>query len=201
MRIEAAIWIYWACCLATAVALAGGRGLVRPLLGPRASPAGIQPGYMAWLLVGWSTTLLAAGCYVLFTKKLQTGPYHLGDLVAFSFLNGVLEQSMFLFWFVAGCCLGRLLAPGRPLVTFACGYLGFAVYSGLIHGLFWLPVLPPHRPVALPMAALLTAMSFSWMWLFWRYRAVLAIIAMHVVADLLMMTHLHSTLFEPLSLA
>ena len=51
------------------------------------------------------------------------------------------------------------------------------------------------------MAVLLSAMSFAWMRLFWRYRSLLAIIAMHVVVDLLMIGHLHFTWFERLRLA
>ena len=50
------------------------------------------------------------------------------------------------------------------------------------------------------MAVALAAMSLVWMWLAWRYRAIVAIIAMHMAIDFLTAGHLHFTWFEPFQL-
>lgn len=60
-------------------------------------------------------------------------------------------------------------------------------------------VLPPHQPVSL-MALALATMSLVWMWLAWRYRAIVAIITMHMAIDFLTTGHLHFTWFEPFQL-
>src|SRR5262249_20609618 len=114
-------------------------------------------------------------------------------IVLFALFNGVLEQFMFVFWFLLGCWLVRK-ATGSPLLVFLGGYFAFFAYSGPIHMLFWIRVLPQNVPPA-PIGALFTAMSLLWMWLFWRYRGLLAISVMHIVIDFLMTSHLHSHLF------
>jgi hypothetical protein len=50
---------------------------------------------------------------------------------------------------------------------------------------------------ALVMPVLLLIMSLVWMWLFWRYRTVVAIMAMHMVIDFLTIGHLNFPWFEP----
>jgi hypothetical protein len=74
-------------------------------------------------------------------------------------------------------------------MIFVGGYLSYFIYSGAIHGLFWFQLWPEHDPF-MPVA-LFALMSFFWMWLFWRYKAVLAIVAMHVVIDFLTVGYLH----------
>ncbi|MFQ3613728.1 MAG: hypothetical protein SNJ68_08445 [Cyanobacteriota bacterium] len=88
----------------------------------------------------------------------------------------------------------------RPLGEFLSGYLSYVLYSGLIHPFFWFAVLPEHQPF-LPMVAILPLMSFFWMWLYWRYRDLLSIIAMHIVIDWITVGHLHFPWFEPFQLA
>ncbi|MEO1403570.1 MAG: hypothetical protein AAFV72_20310, partial [Cyanobacteria bacterium J06635_1] len=127
------------------------------------------------------------------------GPYELTDLTLFSIANGVLEQLMFVFWFLVGSYLGGRLFPKQPLRSFGMGYLSYVIYSGLIHPLFWVRVLPSHEPF-LPMIGILPLMSLFWMWLLWRYRAVTAIVAMHIVIDFLTIGHLHFPWFEALYL-
>jgi hypothetical protein len=51
------------------------------------------------------------------------------------------------------------------------------------------------------MAFILPFMSLFWMWLFWRYQAIVAIIAMHVAIDFLTVGHLHFPWFESIQLS
>ncbi|MEM9161981.1 MAG: hypothetical protein AAGC54_02795 [Cyanobacteria bacterium P01_F01_bin.4] len=200
MAIEPEIWIYWGCCFASALLLALWVVRYRPVADGLISPdVDDRDGYLSALAMGWGVTLLAAAIYVLFTQKYVDGAYQLTDLTLFSVANGVLEQLMFVFWFLVGSYLGQRLFPKQPIRSFWVGYLSYVVYSGLIHPLFWVQVLPSHEPF-LPMIGILPLISLFWMWLLWRYRAVMAIVAMHIVIDFLTIGHLHFPWFESLYL-
>jgi chlorophyllide a hydrolase len=196
MNIEWSIWIYWGLCLVATLTVAAHRRVANGLLWPPSSSATVRRGYRRSLALAWALTVLTAGAYVLLTHKLQTGPYTMADLIAFALLNGVLEQLMFIFWFLAGCWLAKSWRAKRPRAQFFVGYLTFAVYSGLIHAWFWIKVLPPHVPAGAVVVPALSLMSLSWMWLLWRYRAIIAIVAMHVALDFVMVGYLHSHWFE-----
>jgi chlorophyllide a hydrolase len=196
MKIELSVWIYWAVCLAAATTVVLNREFAYGLL--RSPTAQVFPryGYGSSLTIAWVLTLLAAGSYVALTHKQQTGSYDAADLIAFAVLNGVLEQFMFIFWFLLGCYLTRVWRANHPIAEFFVGYLTYAIYSGVIHAWFWMGVLPPHVPNRIVTVPSLSIMALSWMWLLWRYRAVVAIIVMHVTMDMLMIGHLHSHWFE-----
>ncbi|MEM8805823.1 MAG: hypothetical protein AAGF01_07335 [Cyanobacteria bacterium P01_G01_bin.38] len=200
MAIEPEIWIYWGCCCVSALFLALWVSRYRPVADGLISPdVDDRDGYLSALVMGWGVTLLTSVIYVLFTQKYVDGAYRLTDLTLFSVANGVLEQLMFVFWFLVGSYLGQRLFPKQPLRSFWVGYLSYVIYSGLIHPLFWVQVLPSHEPF-LPMIGILPLMSLFWMWLLWRYRAVIAIVAMHIVIDFLTIGHLHFPWFESLYL-
>jgi hypothetical protein len=176
------------------------RTLYFRLLSPNFNSLQKDKNYTIALTLGWITTLLAATVYILFTRKYETGAYEIPDLLMFAFSNGVLEQFMFIFWLLLGCYIGKRYAPNSPKLIFTFGYISYAIFSGLIHAFFWTTVLPRHEPVSAIMAVALSIMSLVWMWLFWRYRAVIAIIAMHIVIDFLMIGHLHFNWFESFQL-
>jgi chlorophyllide a hydrolase len=197
MAIEMSIWIYWlACGLATILILINQQSIPK-LLSPCLDLPQRQHGYPLALILGWLATLLAALGYVLLTRKDVAGSYQIQDLSVFSLLNGTLEQFMFIFWFLLGCWLGSKLGIQPSWKNFGLGFLSYSVYSGAIHGLFWVTVLPSHQSVDVIRLGLLMMMSIAWMWLFWRYRAVMAIIAMHMVIDFLTIGHLNFAWFEP----
>jgi hypothetical protein len=189
------IWIYWGFCLIAAVLVIVNRNQAYDLLSPLLSSFDKKRGYHFYLSLGWGATLLASASYILLTHKFESGSYSLPDLLTFSVLNGILEQFMFIFWFLLGCYAGKIMTPNRPKLIFVSGYIGYALFSGLIHALFWVAVLPSHQPSLLTPVAL-AGMSLVWMWLFWRYQALVAIIAMHIVIDFLMIGYLHFSWFE-----
>ena len=197
MNIETAIWIYWGFCVIATLLVITNRKFAYDLLSPNSESCQQDRGYKISLLLGWGTTLLAAVIYILFTVKNETGPYEMPDLISFSLLNGVLEQFMFIFWFLAGCYLAQKRFPKQSIAVFILGYFSYCLYSGVAHSVFWFQVLPAHEPFT-PMALILPFMSTFWMWLVWRYRAVMAIIIMHIAIDFLTVGHLHFTWFEPL---
>ena len=197
MHIELSIWIYWLFCAIATLLVIVNRKFAYELLSPESASSHQDRGYAVSLQLGWAATLLASGVYILFTIKKITGPYQLPDLTLFSLLNGVLEQFMFIFWFLVGCYLAQKRFPKQSVTVFILGYVSYCLYSGIIHPFFWFQVLPDHQPFML-MALILPFMSAFWMWLLWRYRAVMAIITMHIVIDFLTIGHLHFTWFEPL---
>ena len=197
MAIETNIWIYWFFCAIATFLVISKRSFVYELLSPDSDSSHKKKNYRISLFLGWMLTFLASAIYILFTVKKETGLYELPDLISFSLLNGVLEQFMFIFWFLIGCYLAQQKFPQHSIAIFILGYIGYFIYSGLIHPLFWFQVLPAHEPFT-PMVLILPFMSIFWMWLFWRYRAVIAIVAMHIMIDFLTIGHLHFTWFEPL---
>jgi chlorophyllide a hydrolase len=197
MAIEVPVWIYWLVCMLATLLLVTNQQRIPNLLSPDLDSPQQQQGYSLALTLGWATTLLAAIGYILLTRKEAPGSYQIQDLIVFSLLNGVLEQMMFVFWFLLGCWLGSQLKIQHPWQIFSLGCLSYMVYSGAIHALFWVNVLPTHQFSDVIRPGLLVAMSLMWMWLFWRYRAVVAIIAMHIVIDFLSVGHLHFSWFEP----
>ncbi|PSB04809.1 hypothetical protein [Merismopedia glauca] len=199
MAIETNIWIYWFFCAIATVLVIFNRKFADTLLSPDLNSPQKDQNYKISLILGWVFTLLASAIYILFTAKKETGSYELTDLIGFSFFNGVLEQFMFIFWFLVGCYLAQKKFAKHSMVIFVFGYIGYFLYSGLIHPLFWFQVLPDHEPF-MPMAFILPLMSIFWMWLFWRYRAVVAISIMHIVIDFLTVGHLHFPWFESIQL-
>jgi hypothetical protein len=200
MAIETSIWTYWLFCATAMFLIVANRQFAYPLLSPDLDSPQKDKNYIIALVLGWIATLLAATAYILFTRKYETGAYQIPDLLLFAFSNGILEQFMFIFWLLVGCYLGKRYAPNSPKLIFTFGYISYAIFSGLIHAFFWTTVLPSHEPVSAVMAVTLGIMSLIWMWLFWRYQAIVAIVAMHIVIDLLMIGHLNFHWFESIQL-
>jgi hypothetical protein len=199
MAIEGQIWIYWLMCGVATTLLVLNRQQISSLLSPELALPQPRPGYRWALILGWIATLLAAMAYVLLTHKQVAGTYRIQDLVLFASLNGALEQLMFIGWFLLGCWIAHRLNIKLSWQMFGLGFFSYAIYSGAIHALFWVKVLPAHEPAVI-MPFLLVGMSLAWMWLFWRYRAIVTIVAMHIAIDFLTVGHLHFPWFESLSL-
>ncbi|KST65229.1 hypothetical protein [Mastigocoleus testarum] len=199
MMIETSLWVYWLFCLLAMILVISNRKYIYSLLSPD-SESSQDKGYVIFMILGWLVTLAVSIAYVLFTRKYETGSYNISNLITFSILNGILEQFMFIFWFLLGCYVAIKITPSKPKLTFTFGYISYAIFSGLIHALFWVQVLPSHKPVTVIMALGLGTMSLIWMWLAWRHRAIMAIIAMHIVIDFITVGHLNFAWFEPFQL-
>ncbi len=200
MAIETNIWIYWLFCAIATLLVINNQKFAYTLLSPALDSPQKEQNKTIFLILGWGFTFLASAIYILFTVKIQPGEYELPDLISFSLLNGILEQYMFVFWFLIGCYLAQKKFHKRSILIFVLGYVGYFLYSGAIHPLFWFQVLPEHEPF-LPMAFILPFMSLFWMWLYWRYQAIVAIIVMHIAIDFITVGHLHFPWFEALKLS
>lgn len=92
--------------------------------------------------------ILSQTLYVLVARH-NGRPIHLGALVIFAIGNGIAETLAFATVYRLGDLIGsRLVGIFVPdfaaIAGFIVGVTFFSIYGGLIHGLFWLRVLPPH---------------------------------------------------------
>jgi chlorophyllide a hydrolase len=196
MAIETNIWIYWLFCTIAMLVIILNEPFAQSLINTKAISTYENKKYKILLIAGWIATFFASISYILLTSKNEAGTYQISDLIAFSFLNGILEQFMFFFWFLLGCYLAKPWTTKNSKWIFISGYVSYAVFSGLIHALFWMNSLPEHQPATGIVVPLLSIMSYVWMWLFWKYKAILPIIAMHIFVDFFMIGHLHFSWFE-----
>ena len=120
-------------------------------------------------------------------------------VLIFSIGNGIAETFMFYAVFRLGYALaGRVTQNSWAL--FITGFLFFIIYSGLIHGLFWINILPehvvqtsPYKPFFMPIQLLIAG---SWALNFFWYRDIRSVIILHALVDLTMVCNVRFSLFN-----
>jgi hypothetical protein len=110
-------------------------------------------------------------------------------LVVFALSNGTAETMLFLASY-DGCKIVAAMMRSCPhVVQMAFGFLGFSIYSALIHDMFWLKmVFPPHiKPDAKPFLShglpFLLFVSACWFYVYEVYGDVLSVIILHAIVD------------------
>ena len=88
----------------------------------------------------------------------------------------------------------------NPWALFITGFIFFMAYSGLIHGLFWLNILPEHvvqtspwKPLFMPVQLMIAG---SWALSFFWYRDIRSVIFLHALVDLTMVCNVRFSLFN-----
>lgn len=133
--------------------------------------------------------------------------FHPGATLVFALGNGVAETFAFAVVYRLGELIGTsvvgLFAPAlASWAGFGLGIVFFAAYGGLIHGLFWLRVLPPHlndtpRAVAIrkyrPLAEV--ALVLGWSLCFWLTRDLWTVVFFHILVDIGLMLKVRPRLF------
>jgi chlorophyllide a hydrolase len=120
-------------------------------------------------------------------------------VLVFSIGNGIAETFMFYAVFRLGTTLvGQVTQNSWAL--FVTGFLFFIIYSGLIHGLFWINILPEHvvqtslyKPFFMPIQLLIAG---SWALSFFWYRDIRSVIFLHALVDLTMVCNVKFSLFN-----
>ena len=119
-------------------------------------------------------------------------------VLVFSIGNGIAETFMFYAVFRLGTTLAGRMTQ-NPWVLFFTGFICFMVYSGLIHGLFWINILPehvvqtsPYKPFFMPVQMLIAS---SWALSFFWYRDIRTVILLHALVDLTMVCNVRFTMF------
>ena len=151
-------------------------------------------------LLVFSVVILGLNAYI-YTNSTSDGGRTLepSSALIFSIGNGIAET----FMFYAVFRLGQMLVSkftDNPWAGFIVGFFFFMAYSGLIHGLFWLAILPEHvvqtspfKPFFFPiqlMIALSWALSFFW------YRDLRTVFILHAIVDLTMIMNVKFSMFS-----
>ncbi|EAT58532.1 conserved hypothetical protein [Chlorobium ferrooxidans DSM 13031] len=120
-------------------------------------------------------------------------------MLVFSIGNGIAETFMFYAVFQLGAVLTGKVTQ-NPWAIFLVGFFCFMAYSGLIHGLFWINILPehvvqtsPYKPFFMPVQLLIAS---SWALAFFWYRDIRTVIFLHALVDLTMVLNVRFSLFN-----
>jgi hypothetical protein len=151
-------------------------------------------------LLALSLLILAVNAWVYSHSTTDGGrPLDPWTVLVFSIGNGIAETFMFYAVFRIGADLAARMTK-NPLALFMTGFVFFMLYSGLIHGLFWINILPehvvqtsPYKPFFMPVQLLIAsslALSFFW------YRDVPGVIVLHALVDLTMAWNVRFSLFQ-----
>jgi chlorophyllide a hydrolase len=150
-------------------------------------------------LLIFSVVILGLNAYI-YSHSTSDGGRTLDPWSAliFSVGNGIAETFMFYAVFRLGQSLVGKFTQNQ-WAGFIVGFLFFMIYSGLIHGLFWLNILPEHvvqtspfKPFFMPiqlMIALSWALSFFW------YRDLRTVFVLHALVDLTMIMNVKFSMF------
>ncbi|NTU45698.1 MAG: hypothetical protein HGA99_09320 [Chlorobiaceae bacterium] len=151
-------------------------------------------------LLGASLLIIAINAWV-YSHSTTDGGRALDPLtvLVFSIGNGIAETFMFYAVFQLGATLTGKVTQ-NPWAIFLVGFFCFMVYSGLIHGLFWINILPehvvqtsPYKPFFMPVQLLIAS---SWALAFFWYRDIRTVIFLHALVDLTMVMNVKFSLFN-----
>jgi hypothetical protein len=150
-------------------------------------------------LVVFSVIILGLNAYIYSNSTTDGGrmldPW---SALIFSVGNGIAETFMFYAMFRLGqTIVGK--NKGDGWAGFAVGFLLFMIYSGIIHGLFWLPILPEHvvqtspfKPFFMPIQLMI---ALSWALAFFWYRDLRTVFVLHAIVDLTMIMNVKFSMF------
>jgi chlorophyllide a hydrolase len=160
-----------------------------------------------WLVVYLLATFALSQVLYVVVARHDGRPLHWGSTLIFALGNGFCETLAFAIVFRVGALLGSalvgLFAPAFATTAgFITGLAAFILYGGLIHGLFWLRLLPPHlddaplsrrvrrlRPIAE------VALVIGWSICFWYTADIWTIVFLHVLVDLGLMLRVRPEIF------
>ncbi|MEC9486656.1 MAG: hypothetical protein UMU76_04025 [Prosthecochloris sp.] len=151
------------------------------------------------ILLGASLLIVAFNAFVYSNSTYDGGrSIDLASVIVFAVGNGIAETFMFYAMFVLGEKLMGLLTK-NPWALFIAGFVFFMIYSGFIHALFWLDLLPehvnqasPYKPFFMPTQILIAG---SWALSFFWYRDLPSVFVLHGLVDLTMIMNVKFTLF------
>ena len=151
------------------------------------------------VLLGASLLIVAFNAWVYTSSTFDGGrPLDIASVIVFTIGNGIAETFLFYAFFVVGEKLAGL-ATQNSWILFTAGIISFMVYSGFIHGLFWIDLLPEHvnqtsplKPLFMPTQILIAG---SWALSFFWYRDLPSVFVLHGLVDLTMILNVKFSLF------
>ncbi|KER09809.1 MAG: hypothetical protein HY22_09590 [[Candidatus Thermochlorobacteriaceae] bacterium GBChlB] len=194
-----ALVIYWAIGVICAIFFLG-----EELLQPKSRSK--EDSWRRNLLFFFSLLIVLANTYIYYNATSNGGrPLDLVSIVVFSILNGACETFIFLAVFKLGEALMKNFTDKSPYL-FMSGVLMFMVFSGAIHGLFWINALPPHvvsisdlppdkvifKQLFFPFQI---ALVLVWSAMYFFFRDVWSVVALHTIVDAGVVYSIHYSLF------
>jgi hypothetical protein len=161
-------------------------------------------GFVVYLVLSFT---LSQTLYVLVARH-DDRPVRALPTLIFALGNGIFETLAFAFvyWlgFVIGSWVAGLFASAAVAsgVGFGLGLIFFMIYGGLIHGLFWMRLLPPHfddspRSKAIrklrPLAEVVLVLG--WSLCLWIYQDIWTVVLFHTLVDVGLMLRVRPMLF------
>ncbi len=151
------------------------------------------------ILLVASLVIVAFNAFVYSYSTYDGGrPLDIASVILFTIGNGIAETFIFYAAFIVGERLAGMVTKS-PWVLFITGFIFFMVYSGLIHGLFWIDLLPehvdqssPYKPLFMPTQILIAG---SWALSFFWYRDLPSVFVLHGLVDLTMILNVKFSLF------
>ena len=151
------------------------------------------------VLLGASLLIVAFNAWVYTSSTFDGGrPLDIASVIVFTIGNGIAETFLFYAFFVIGEKLAGLVTE-NPWALFIAGFVSFMIYSGFIHGLFWIDILPEHvnqasplKPLFMPTQILIAG---SWALSFFWYRDLPSVFVLHGLVDLTMILNVKFSLF------
>ena len=156
-----------------------------------------------WLIIAMAAVVLFN--MVIYSNSTTYGTRTLDPLtlIVFSIGNGIAETLIFFSFFkLAETLVGKVVQ--KPWVLFLTGLFVFMIYSGLIHGLFWIEILPEHivdtpenaiyRSFFMPTQIML---ALGWSLCFFWYRDLYSIFLFHGLVDATMVYCVRFSFFPP----
>ena len=151
------------------------------------------------ILLVASLVIVAFNAFVYSNSTFDGGrPLDIASVILFTIGNGIAETFIFYAAFIVGERLAGMVTKS-PWVLFITGFIFFMVYSGLIHGLFWIDLLPehvnqssPYKPLFMPTQILIAG---SWALSFFWYRDLPSVFVLHGLVDLTMILNVKFSLF------
>ena len=151
------------------------------------------------VLLSLSLVIVAFNAFVYTNSTFDGGrPLDIASVLVFTVGNGIAETFLFYAFFVLGEKLMGLLTKNQ-WALFTAGFVFFMIYSGFIHGLFWIDLLPEHvnqasplKPLFMPTQILIAG---SWALSFFWYRDLPSVFVLHGLVDLTMILNVKFSLF------
>ena len=173
--------IYWTICVVVGVVY------LRPEV--MQFPAIVGSSHVVTVVAGLLAVVVTTVAY----KRVTTfgmRSLHLPTLFGFSLANGICETIAFFASFKVGVVIASLFTTS-PLWLFTVGLTTFFAYSGAIHALFWLKILPAHlnkSPAVKNSRRVwivgLVALSSVWSWLFFAFQDFWSVAVLHILFDM-----------------
>lgn len=163
-----------------------------------------RPWLVGWLVLTWG---ISQAAYITVARH-DNRPLCWSAALLFAIGNGVCETLSFGLVYrlgeVAGMALAYSMLPDYVDISgFVMGLIFFTIYGGLIHGLFWIKLLPPHfdsSPHALAIRQIRPGIEVllvsGWSLCFWLTRDIWTVVFFHALVDLILMLRVRPPLFQ-----